>query len=198
MRIVFLGPPGAGKGTQAQKICQELKIPHLSTGDMLREAIAAKTPLGLKVEEIIASGALVEDDIVVGIIAERISRPDCVLGFILDGFPRNLAQAGALEKMLHEKNQNLDIALELCVDSSQLIKRMESRIAQSSEKTRQDDTPEILKTRLRVYHRETKPISDFYKKSNVLVEINGMKTIQQVTEEIEIALNAIKKKQNRD
>ena len=188
MRLIFLGPPGAGKGTQAQRIESFLNIKQLSTGDMLRAAVAAKTPVGLVAQDIMARGDLVPDEVVVGIIADRIDEEDCANGFILDGFPRNVAQAEALNVMLDEKGLTLDGVIELKVNSEILIGRILKRAEESDGGPREDDTQEALTHRLRVYEEQTAPVSEYYAGKGVLKEVDGMQEIDQVTEAIKATL----------
>src|SRR5881227_2835976 len=184
MRLILLGPPGAGKGTQAQRLVAKHGIVQLSTGDMLRAAVAAQTPVGLTVKDIMERGELCPDDIVVSIIADRIQQPDAKNGFVLDGFPRTVAQAEALERMLHEKRLDLDGVVELKVDEGQLLRRIESRIKQSlarGEPLRKDDDPEVLKTRLDAYRRQTAPLIEYYRDKGLLRAVDGMAPIDEVT-----------------
>ena len=184
MRLILLGPPGAGKGTQAQRLVAKHGIVQLSTGDMLRAAVAAGTPVGLKVKDIMERGDLCPDDVVVAIIADRIEQPDARKGFILDGFPRTVAQAEALERMLREKGLTLDGVVELKVDEAALIRRIESRIAETlarGEPLRKDDDPEILKTRLDAYRRQTAPLIYYYREKGLLRAVDGMAPIDEVT-----------------
>jgi adenylate kinase len=193
MRIILLGPPGAGKGTQAARIVERFGIPQLSTGDMLRAAVAAGTPIGLKAKAVMESGALVSDDIVVGIVADRIEEPDARSGFILDGFPRTVAQAEALDRMLAEKGLKLDAVLEFKVDQGILTGRIEKRAADTrarGEPVRKDDDPEVFKTRLAAYNRDTAVVAPYYKARGQLVEIDGMKSVDEVTEALMRALRA--------
>jgi adenylate kinase len=191
MRLILLGPPGAGKGTQAQRLVHRHGIVQLSTGDMLRAAVKAGTPLGRKVEGIMARGDLVPDDVVVAIVADRIDQPDARNGFILDGFPRTVPQAEALERMLAEKGLGLDGVIELKVDEGALIKRLESRIAEMTargEKVRADDNPEALRTRLAIYREQTAPLIDYYGKRRSLKSVDGMAPVEAVAEAISWAL----------
>ncbi|MBI5262410.1 MAG: adenylate kinase [Bradyrhizobium sp.] len=194
MRIILLGPPGSGKGTQAQRLVQRHGIVQLSTGDMLRAAVAAQTPIGLKAKDIMAAGGLVPDDIVIGIISDRIDQPDAQNGFILDGFPRTVPQAEALDQLLKEKNLQLDAAIELRVNESALLQRVETRVAQMRERgeeVRADDTPEVLSNRLASYRKLTEPLIEYYSERRMLVTVDGMMPIEHVTEEIERILSAI-------
>jgi len=184
MRLILLVPPVAGKGTQAQRLVTKHGIVQLSTGDMLRAAVAAHTPIGLTVKDIMDRGELCPDDVVVSIIADRIQQPDATNGFVLDGFPRTVAQAEALERMLHEKGLDLDGVVELKVDEGQLIRRIESRIKQTlarGEPLRKDDDPEVLKTRLDAYRRQTAPLIHHYREKGLLRAVDGMAPVDEVT-----------------
>jgi adenylate kinase len=184
MRLILLGPPGAGKGTQAQRLVAKHGIVQLSTGDMLRAAVAGGTQIGLKVKDIMERGELCPDEIVVSIIEDRIQQPDAKNGFVLDGFPRTVAQAEALERMLHEKGLDLDGVVELKVDEGQLIRRIESRIKETlarGEPLRKDDDPEVLKTRLDAYRRQTAPLIHHYREKNLLRAVDGMAAVDDVT-----------------
>jgi adenylate kinase len=192
MRLILLGPPGAGKGTQARRLVQGHGIVQLSTGDMLRAAVKAKTPIGRKAEAIMARGELVPDDVVVAIVSDRIDEPDARKGFILDGFPRTVAQAEALERLLAEKGLRLDAVIELRVDEGALLKRLASRIAEMKargEPVRPDDNPEALKIRLDVYRTQTAPLIAFYGKKGVLKSVDGMVPIEAVAEAIDGVLS---------
>lgn len=193
MRLVLLGAPGAGKGTQAERLAERHKIARLSTGDMLRAAVAAGTPIGLKAKDIMARGELVPDPVVIAIIADRIKEPDAQRGFILDGFPRTVAQAEALERLLAQRGLKLDGVVEIKVDEGILVSRIESRIAQMQargEPVRADDTPEVLKQRLTAYRAQTAPLIDFYRGKGRLKTVDGMKTIDEVSESIGNVLKA--------
>jgi adenylate kinase len=194
MRLILLGPPGAGKGTQAQRLVHKHGIVQLSTGEMLRAAVAAQTPVGLKAKDVMASGGLVPDDIVIGIISERIEQPDAAKGFILDGFPRTVPQAEALDRLLKSKGLKLDAAVELRVNESALLQRVEARVAEMrtrGEEVRIDDTPEVLSKRLASYRTLTEPLVHYYSEKRKLVTIDGMMTIEHVTREINRVLAAI-------
>lgn len=198
MRLILLGPPGAGKGTQARRLVDCYGIVQLSTGDLLREAAAAGTPAGLKANEIMARGELVPDDMVVAIVAHRIDRPDCAKGFILDGFPRTVGQAEALDRMLREKGLALDAVIEFKVDESILLQRVENRVkemAARGEELRADDNPEVLRRRLAAYHAQTEPLVGYYARRGLLMSVDGMLSIDQVTAEIESLLAPRKRAQ---
>jgi adenylate kinase len=183
MRLVLLGPPGAGKGAQAERLGVRYGIPRVSTGDMLRAAIAAETPVGLAAKDIMARGELVPDEVVVAIIADRIDAPDAAKGFILDGFPRTVAQAEALARLLSERGLKLDAVIELKVDEGILLRRIESRIAEMrtrGETLRADDDPEVLKSRLAAYRAQTAPLAAHYRGKGQLRTVDGMQPIEQV------------------
>lgn len=190
MNIILLGPPGAGKGTQAKLLEDTRGMKQLSTGDMLRAEIAAQSPLGQKVKAIMDSGALVSDDIVIEMISGRIDQPDCAKGFILDGFPRTVAQAEALDRMLDHKGRKLDAVIELAVDEAILLSRIEKRAAESGGNVRADDNAEALKKRLGVYRDQTAPILPYYKAKGVLKQVDGMAAIEDVTRQIATILDA--------
>src|SRR3954467_7128270 len=194
MRLILLGPPGAGKGTQAQRRVQRYGIVPLSTGEMLRAAVAAGTPVGLKIEDNMASGGLVPDDIVISLISDRLDQPDARKGFILDGFPRTVPQAQALDALLKKKHMKLDAVVELRVNESALLARVESRVAEMlarGEQVRIDDTPEVLSTRLASYRKLTEPLIHYYSERRKLLTVDGMMTIEHVTREINRILAAI-------
>ncbi|GGB58157.1 adenylate kinase [Roseibium aquae] len=187
MRLILLGPPGAGKGTQAARLVETHKIAQLSTGDMLRAAVKAETAVGLQAKEVMDRGDLVSDDIIVQIISDRIEEADCVNGFILDGFPRTIAQADALEDLLEHKNMQLDAVVELEVDDEVLVGRIENR-AKETGGARADDNAETLRKRLEVYHAQTAPVSDYYKKKGMLRTVDGMASIDEVAASIDTIL----------
>lgn len=187
MRLILLGPPGAGKGTQAQRLVSRHGIVQLSTGDMLRAAVAAGTPIGLKAKAVMESGGLVSDDIVIGIIADRLDEADAKNGFILDGFPRTVAQAEALDTMLAQKGMKLDAVIELVVDQGALVNRILKRAEEArarGEAVRKDDDPEVFKTRLEAYNRDTAIVAPYYKARGQLQQIDGMQPIDDVTKAI--------------
>lgn len=187
MKLILLGPPGAGKGTQAQRLVEKHGLVQLSTGDMLRAAVKAGTPVGLRAKDVMARGELVSDDIVVGIIEDRIAEPDCRNGFILDGFPRTVAQAEALDAMLARHGLKLDAVIELKVDEGALIGRIEKRVAETAargEPVRADDNAESLKKRLDAYRAQTAPVADYYRSKGVLKTVDGMASIDEVTSAI--------------
>ena len=193
MRLILLGPPGAGKGTQAQRLVGKHGIVQLSTGDMLRAAVAAGTPVGLKAKAIMDRGDLVPDEVVVAIIADRVGQADARRGFVLDGFPRTVAQAQALDKLLEERGLALDGVIELKVDEGILIKRIETRVAEMTargEKVRADDNAEALKKRLEAYRAQTAPLSAYYAGTGQLKTVDGMAPIDEVTVAIDILLKA--------
>lgn len=210
MRIILLGPPGAGKGTQARILTEKYNIVHIAAGDLFRENIKNKTPLGQQVEEILKSGKLVPDEITVNMIADRLAQPDCRNGFILDGFPRTVAQAEALEKMLNQKGVKLDAVIEMAVKDNELIERIAGRFtcadcgegyhdtfkkphdshtcdkcgAMDKFTRRPDDNRDAVKTRLDVYHNQTKPILPFYESRGLLKKIDGMASMEEVTRQM--------------
>jgi adenylate kinase len=194
MRLILLGPPGAGKGTQAQRLVEKYGIVQLSTGEMLRAAVAAQTPVGLKAKDIMAGGGLVPDEIVIGIISDRLDQADMARGFILDGFPRTVPQAHALDGLLKKKHMRLDAVVELRVNESALLSRVETRVAEMrarGEEVRVDDTPKVLSKRLASYRSLTEPLIHYYSERRKLLTVDGMMTIEHVTHEIYRILAAI-------
>jgi adenylate kinases len=187
MRLILLGPPGAGKGTQAKILVEAYGIPQLSTGDILRAAIAAKTPLGLEAKAIVDRGDLVSDAIVNGIVSERLDAEDCKPGFILDGFPRTIAQAEALDQMLADKGIALDAVIEIKAEADELVKRVINR-ARESGGARADDNEEVLRKRLGVYSEQTAPLVEYYSGRGLLRPVDGMAPVEEVTAAIKTAL----------
>jgi adenylate kinase len=184
MRLILLGPPGAGKGTQAQRLVANQGIVQLSTGDMLRAAVAAGTPVGLRAKSLMEAGQLVPDEVVVAIIADRIGQDDAKRGFVLDGFPRTVPQAEALDRLLADRGLKLDGVIELKVDEGILLKRIETRVAEMTargEKVRSDDKPEVLKGRLAAYREQTAPLADYYARKGLVKAVDGMAPVDDVT-----------------
>jgi adenylate kinase len=190
LNLVLFGPPGAGKGTQAKVLVESRGLPQLSTGEMLRAAVKAGTPLGKKVDALLTKGELVPDDIVIGIIAQRYDQPDCAKGAVFDGFPRTIAQAEALDAMLAARGRKIDAVLELKVNDQVLLDRVEQRIKEGGV-LRSDDTPDTLRHRLGVYYKNTAPLLDYYGKQGKVVTIDGMASIAAVTEKIAAVLGQI-------
>ena len=183
MNIILIGPPGSGKGTQSKFIENKFGLAQLSTGDMLRSNIALETEIGIKAQSIIDSGELVSDEIILDIIAERIKEQDCIKGFILDGFPRNINQAIGLDKMLEKSKKNIDIVIELTVVKNDLFNRIRTR-SKETQFARADDTEEVLKKRLEIYDMQTKPIIPYYENKKLLHKVNGMQKIETVAKNI--------------
>ena len=192
MKLILLGPPGAGKGTQAARLVETRGIVQLSTGDMLRAAVAAGTPIGLQAKAVMDAGGLVSDDIVVGIVADRIGEPDCAKGFILDGFPRTVPQAEALDGLLRNQGLSLDAVIEILVDENALLARIENRAKETlaaGKEVRKDDNPEAFKERLAAYREQTAPLSEYYAGSGRLKTVDGMQSIDDVSKQIDAILN---------
>jgi adenylate kinase len=190
VNLVLFGPPGAGKGTQSKILTEKRGLPQLSTGDMLRAAIEAGTPLGLACKVLMARGELVPDETVVGIIAERYDQPDCAHGAVFDGFPRTIPQAEALDKMLAQRGRKIDLVLELRVDDAVLLSRVEARI-KAGGILRSDDTPETLAHRLGVYYKNTAPLLGYYRNQGKLRTVNGMAPVAEVTGQIDLILSGL-------
>ncbi|SEB36741.1 Adenylate kinase [Nitratireductor aquibiodomus] len=194
MRLILLGPPGAGKGTQAQRLVEKHGVPQLSTGDMLRAAVAAGTEVGKRAKAVMDAGELVSDEIVNAIVAERIDQSDCANGFILDGYPRTLAQADAVEAMLAEREVKLDATIELVVDDAALVGRIEKRAQDAiaaGQTPRKDDNAAVFDERLREYYKKTAALIGYYHAKGFLRRVDGMKSIDEVTAEIEQVLASL-------
>ena len=191
MNVLILGPQGSGKGTQAARIAEEYGVPHVATGEMFRSAIAARTPLGLEVEPILASGALVPDDLTIGLIRERLSDDDAQNGFVLDGFPRNAAQAEALDDLLEELDRPLDVVLDLQVPDEVCMERLTGR---AGEEGRTDDSPEAIAKRLDIFHSETAPLIGYYLARGIVVGVHGDRSRDEVWTEIVEALERVAEK----
>jgi adenylate kinase len=189
MRLVLLGPPGSGKGTQATRLKEYLQVPHISTGDLLRAEVAAGSPLGMQAKEVMARGNLVSDEILLGMLESRFSRPDTANGFILDGYPRNLAQADALDVLLKKIRQPMDYAVQLEVPTEMLVERIAGRAAAEG---RADDTPESVRTRLKVYNDQTAPVIEYYRQHGQLTVVNGVGELDDVTNRLIEALSPAK------
>ena len=189
MNIIIFGPPGAGKGTQAQIIVDERGVVQLSTGDMLRSAIAAGTELGMKAKQVMDAGQLVSDEIIVGMISERMAEDDCANGVILDGFPRTVAQAEALDAMLDGRGVRLDKVIEIQVDEVALFARIEKRAAETGA-ARSDDNADVLAQRLKVYHTNTAPVLPYYREKGLLMSVDGMQSVEKVSEAIKKCLDS--------
>ena len=192
MRVVFLGPPGSGKGTQAKLLGKRLSVPAISTGEILRDAVREGTPLGLKARAVMEAGDLVSDELMIGLIQERLSRPDAQNGFILDGFPRTVAQAEALEKLLAGNGKRLSAVINLLVPESTIVDRLRRRSAQEQ---RADDRPETIHERLRVYRERTEPLTDYYRQRQSLVDVDGVGSLEEVGDRIEGALEKVERAQ---
>ena len=192
MNLILFGPPGAGKGTQAKILQESCGLTQLSTGDMLRAAVAAGTELGKRCKAIMDRGDLVPDEVVIGIISERLDKPDCARGAIFDGFPRTVAQAKALDAMLAGRHSRIDSVVELKVDDEAMVGRMESRVRENPGAARADDNPETLRKRLGVYHANTAPLLDFYRAQGKLKSVDGMAPISDVAAAIKRALDGLK------
>ena len=188
LNILILGPQGSGKGTQAARIADEYGIPHIATGDMFREAIAAGTPLGREVEPILASGTLVPDELTIRLMRERLSEDDARAGFVLDGFPRNAAQAEALDELLDELDRPLDLVLDLQVPDDVAMERL---LGRAQEESRADDSPEVVAKRLEIFHRETEPLIGYYLPRGTVVGIHGDRTRDEVWSEIVAAVEQL-------
>ena len=185
MRIIFIGPPGAGKGTQAERIIARYGLAHLSTGDMLRAARDAGTPIGLKANEYMSKGELVPDDVIIGVIAERLAKDDCSAGYLLDGFPRTVPQAEALDAMLAKMGVRLDTVVELAVPEEELFQRLAGR-------GRADDNPEVIRQRLIAYRNQTAPLLDYYQKQSLLRPVDGLGTVDEIAGRVTTILDPLR------
>ena len=194
MRIVFLGPPGSGKGTQAKLLGKRLGVPAISTGDMLRDAVRRETPLGLRARAIMEAGELVPDEVVIGLIRERIATPDCARGFILDGFPRTVAQAQALDRLLEDGGSPLDAVVNLAVPEATLLERL---IGRASQEGRSDDRPETIRERMRVYGEKNDPLVAFYERAGLLTRVDGLGAVDDVTTRIDGVLRGAERAAGR-
>ncbi|AMS42447.1 adenylate kinase [Aminobacter aminovorans] len=194
MKLILLGPPGAGKGTQAQRLVEKHGIPQLSTGDMLRAAVKAETEVGKRAKAVMDAGELVSDEIVNAIVAERIDQVDCAKGFILDGYPRTLAQADAVADMLAERGLHLDVVIELVVDDKALVGRILKRAEEAQaagQPVRKDDNAEVFEERLREYYKKTAPLIGYYYANDLLKQVDGMADMDDVTAQIEAVIAAV-------
>lgn len=199
MRLILLGPPGAGKGTQSQRLVERYGVPQLSTGDMLRAAVKAGTEVGRRAKAVMDAGELVSDAIVNAIVAERIAEPDCAKGFILDGYPRTLAQADAVEEMLAERGLKLDAAIELVVDDKALVGRIVKRAEEAlaaGQSVRKDDRPDVFEERLREYYKKTAPLVGYYHAKGILRTVDGMQPIEDVTAALERIVSGLEWKRS--
>ena len=195
MRLVLLGAPGSGKGTQAARLKEHLQVPHISTGDLLRAEVAAGSPLGLQAKQVMARGDLVSDDILLGMLRDRFSRDDTRAGFILDGYPRTLAQADALGEMLTERGQRIDAVIELTVNDDELVARIAKRAEETraaGKPVRKDDDPAVVPERLREYYKKTAPLVGYYYAKKMLTQLDGMASMDDVTATIGTVLSKIK------
>jgi adenylate kinase len=189
--VIFFGPPGSGKGTQASGLAARAGIPQLSTGDMLRRAVQEGTPLGKKAKDVMERGELLSDDIIIGLMKDRITQPDSRGGFLLDGFPRTIAQAEALEGLLRESGRNVDAVVNLQVDDREVSRRMAGRAAAEG---RSDDNPETIRERLRVYREKTEPLIAWFGKRGLLVNVDGLGAVEAVSRRIDESLAALRSK----